>query len=368
MKVLIFDSEISGHHLEYVNNIYQGCDNYPNVEFIFVIPKINFRDYEYEWKEIGNASFRFLNDGEQRSIKKGLIKRCLSESILIKKICKELNIDKLILINLAPVVPILPLLLPNTITVIGIIYHIYLWQPKGSIRNWIDRLRYKILAKKMNVKKILILNDRASADKFNTIFKTSKFKRLPDPLPNIPISKMDLKNKYNINSDHIVFLHFGSLNWRKGTIDILQAIKLLSVDSKYTFIFAGKVSEDIKEEFYSLYNDLCKDYSIVLIDEFCSYSYINSLCGISHCILMPYHISSQSSGVLGHASAHHIPVIGPSSGLIGQLIQDNKLGIGIERISPNTIACAIKDFVPYTVSASYAKKNSLEEFRNILLN
>ena len=56
----------------------------------------------------------------------------------------------------------------------------------------------------------------------------------------------------NIDQSKLVFLHMGDMRKRKGTIDILDSIPLINVElyDKLCFIFAGKISNEIKETFY----------------------------------------------------------------------------------------------------------------------
>lgn len=368
MRILVFDAEISGHHLEYVNNIFSYCKNSQQNKFIFVIPKIDVDKNEFDWTKSENIIFRFLDEDEIARTKGALLKKSFYGSFLIKKIAKEQQADKIILINFAPVIPILPLIMPKSIKLRGIIYQIYLWKPKKGIRKIIDFVRYKVLSKSKSVEKVFILNDHKSASALNKIYKTHKFEAIPDPLPNVYGPDLDIRQKYKISEDSIVFLHFGAMSERKGTLDILNAIKLLSPKNNYTFIFAGRVNEDIRNEFYKLYLDIKKSYNIIFIDDFCSYSCLEALCKVSHCILIPYHITSQSSGLIGHASRHKIPVIGPADGLIGYLIDKYNLGKSLPRITPYTIAKAIQEYVPYNISNDYANLNTIKQFQNILMN
>lgn len=90
-----------------------------------------------------------------------------------------------------------------------------------------------------------------------------------------------------------IFIHFGGLAERKGTLDILQSFNTLSLDEqqKYAFVFAGRVGADIRKEFYKTIDELEGNISIVTIDEFCSYDFIDALCKAVTAILMPYYVT-----------------------------------------------------------------------------
>lgn len=217
------------------------------------------------------------------------------------------------------------------------------------------------------IDKVFILNDQDSADKLNLKFNVTKFKYIPDPLPEVKIKAVPIISDLELAKDSIKFLHFGAMGYRKGTIDILKAIQLIPKDKKYTFIFAGKIHHEIEKEFFSLVDEIKDKQNLIVINEFCSYSILDYLCKNSDCILIPYKITSQSSGLLGHASKYKIPVIGPNQGLIGKLIHENNLGTCLKEITPSNICDAILQFTPYRTSEEYYRTNTIENFQNQLL-
>lgn len=368
MKTLIFDSEIGGHHLEYIDHIYEACGTYDKRDFIFAIPAFDRNASGLMCKNASNVTFRFLTTDELKKTKGGLINRCVRESLLIRELAEYFKVDEIILVNMAPTVPILPLILPNRIKVKGIIYSIYLWAPKQGFRKWIDYVRYKVLSFSRSVSKVFILNDVSSAETLNSSFRTTRFRYLPDPLPTAALEQTT-KIKYDLSGalEGPVFLHLGAMSERKGTLDILKAIDLLPAESHFTFIFAGKIQDEIKERFNELHQKVCRKIKIIVIDEFCSFSLFGHLCTLADCILIPYHITSQSSGILGYASKFGVPVIGPANGLIGNLIDRFELGRTIAPITPHALCKAILDFTPYKTDGRYAAISSVEEFQKILL-
>ena len=45
MRILVFDSVLSGHHLEYIHHIYLGAIQRPEIEYVFAVP-------ENEWFQV----------------------------------------------------------------------------------------------------------------------------------------------------------------------------------------------------------------------------------------------------------------------------------------------------------------------------
>ena len=87
---------------------------------------------------------------------------------------------------------------------------------------------------------------------------------------------------------------------------------------------------------------------------FCDYSFLGELCFECDAILAPYLDSARSSGIIGHASQYHKPIIAPSSGLIGRLVKKYKLGYLLPTISPYSLCDAyrqlrIKNYSPLDI-------------------
>lgn len=98
---------------------------------------------------------------------------------------------------------------------------------------------------------------------------------------------------------------------------ISKAIDLMdrSSISDKVFVFAGRVSKEIKDEFYKLMKNVDGKARIVVYDESFSYEHLRDLCFNCDCVLIPYKNPNQSSGVIGYASHFGKPVNGSDKGL-----------------------------------------------------
>lgn len=373
MKILIFEPSLSGHHLEYLQHLYNGAVGRPDCEFVFAVPREEWsrmRD-KCSWSEAKNVKFVMLDDSKCKAVETGsMLAKSWKLSRMIRRVALEHRVNEIFLITLAGAIPFLPLILLSKIKISGIIYNIYLRAPKKGLRGLIDKFRYWVMSHNRSMTKVFILNDPNSMDMLNKIYHTNKFINLPDPVPQIDLVNLtDLRSEMDISPEKKVFLHFGAMDKRKGTLEILRALCLMTreelIDKK--FIFAGRIDREIYDDFYRLiYRASTNGADIFVRDEFCPYDYIHSLCSTSDCLLIPYTHTSQSSGVLGYAAVHCKPVIGPSDGLIGELIRENKLGITVGNINPENIAKAITEFNKYLISCDYAKKNSIERFIDVI--
>ncbi len=370
MRYLIFDSDVGGHHLEYCHHLYTLAASCPNDYFIFLYsPEMQDLMIQYEWIKSQNIKFYYLSDCDLKKCKdERLLRAAWNKSKIIRKYVKQKSIDKVWLIMLMQLMPFLPFFLPKRIKITGIIYRLYFYESSkmSAVRLFLEKVRYWILAKNSKIEKAFILNDVEMVNVLNNRYNTSHFYYLPDPIPKIDRSKLkDIKEEIGISQKTIMYLHFGGLTKRKGTLEILKAIQLLDVrDLKdKAFVFAGKLYPDISEEFYGLLADIKHKVKIIVYDEFCSPEHLNSLCYSCDVILIPYTNTNQSSGVIGYAAYFGKPVVGPKGGLLGHLIESYNMGVTMESVSADNLSKFIKRTIPICGS-EYGKSHTVNDFLN----
>jgi glycosyltransferase involved in cell wall biosynthesis len=184
------------------------------------------------------------------------------------------------------------------------------------------------------------------------------------------LERINLRELYKITSEEKVFLHFGGLALRKGTTDILSAIDLIdkSLLKNACFIFSGFINDDIKTQFSELTGKLSDKVRLLIFEGFSSYEFQGHLCSIADYILLPYRVSSQSSGILGYAAQYNVPVIGTSAGLLGSLISSYKLGYVYDLKGPGKLANAMIKHLSEPSSGidgtSYLRDNTVHSFQN----
>lgn len=372
MKILIFDWTVEGHHLEYLHHLYKIAVERKSEKFVFLVPTTfdGVKDKFY-WEPTDNVEFRYITEEERLQCENPkLLKAAWFKSKVVSKRVKNLEIDKVWLIVLMHFMPFLPLVLPNSVKVSGVLYRIYFYEGSAirGVRLWIERLRYKLMVWNKSIDKVLVLNDQWATDELNRIYNTDKFTYLPDPVPEIDDSKVhNIREELGVSETDKVFLHFGGLDERKGTLEILKAIGLLdgSALTDKVFVFAGRVNKEIKEEFYNLKKTVDGKVRIIVYDEFCSYEHLHNLCNSCDCVLIPYKNPNQSSGVIGYASHFGKPVLGPNKGLLGRLVNDYGMGQGIDDVSYTGMTEAITNFKNADLSDKYSKTHSVSDFNDV---
>ena len=373
-RVLIFETSVYGHHLEYLHHLHEAAFKDKSKEFYFVLPStFNELKKSFVWQKSDNIHFVIIDRDVENIEKTNGIKSMIARVSLLKKYIREINAKTVLLIRFIAYLPILCGLLPKGVDVIGIVYKIYLYEKEqqgmSRLRLWKNETLYRIIAKSKVIKKLFILNDKDAATYFNEKYETLKFQYLPDPFVPIQVSTKGLREKYGLSNEKL-FIHFGGIDYRKGTIAILKTIFQIEKKSEYAFIFAGRITgKKIASEFYYYFNKLKGEgYKVFVKDEFCSYEFLGSLCFACDGILMPYLDSYQSSGLLGYAAQYMKPVLGPSTGLIGHLIEENCLGVTVWPINEENILDGFKKITTYKVSSNYLINNTPEIFSQSIMN
>lgn len=385
MNSLIFDIEISGHHVEYMKHLKDFlCKEESNDNFIFVVhPEFftRFGNIIGKEKVFKNITFKSISLKEYHECKKGnLIIQSLKIYRLLQYYAKEYKITKAYLLYFNIFQFALGIFKPD-FEINGILFSPYYRMEKGNLREKLEFLRKniqtKLFIRNKYIIKVFILNDLTTANALNSKFRTNKFQMLPDPVPDlVPLRDFSVRKAYNISSERKIFLHFGSLSIRKGTIDILDSFNYLSEnDIKSTaLILAGKATARTDLNIKSKISDLSRKYDYIMIiykNEFVSESLMKSYFDQCDFVLIPYKNIESSSGIIGHAIASGKPVIGTNKGLLGEMISKNHLGYLINESSPELIADSFKKALgDKTITISnpeYLKGHTPEQFALTLI-
>lgn len=377
MNILIFTNDIGGHHLEYIHHMHDVASKDPNNNYIFLIPNgFSEISHNYDWPDSNNVKFVLFDNSFLGGVNK-CIRSQLLYSLKITKFIndyiKKYSVQKIFVNTLIDFIFAAPFLLSKRASLSGIIYKIYLRDPNISkLRSFAEDIVFYIASKSSVFKSIFILNDKDSTLKLNKKFNSNKFVDIIDPYTPLLLNKnYHFRIKYNISYDKKLFVVLGALNTNKGVIEVLDSILLLSpIDKeKFYFVFAGKVSDDIRDKFYKKYYECKKHASILLFDEFCTYGLFANICHECDAILLPYKRVAQSSGMVGYAAQFDKPVIAPSKGLIGDIVSQYKMGLQLDQLTPESLRDAYLEFIQKDIKVdgnSYCKGHSIEEFKKII--
>lgn len=374
MKTMIFDVDIAGHHLEYLHHFYLGALAHSDDDFVFFVSSsFNERKKQYTWPQTSNITFLYSTEEQTaKCLDSKAWKAGLYYTWLLRKVINQVKPDKVLVTTATVFMPFARFILPRDCKVSGIMYTIYSYE-KDAWPKWrlqAERWRIRSSVKSSVFDSIYLLNDEDSCKLWNEYYHTSKFKYLVDPVPTVdPGTCTDIRIKLGIPANDKIFLHFGGMAERKGTLNILKAIISTTGNnlSDKTFVFAGRIYSDIHEDFYHLLEKAREKANILVYDEFVAYEFIYNLCFTTDFILMPYKMSNLSSGLLGYASLFKKTVIGPEKGLIGQLIRKYDLGYCIDVYDIDSISHSFS-LTPMKLNSVYRDVNTLDRFLSQLFD
>lgn len=377
MNILIYEMNINGHRLEYLHHLYMLAMDMPENHFYFVLPEVYLEKKRmFVWPDSSNISIELRPhediqpNGRQTFL--SLYKSQRVNASILRHYIKKYRIDRIFDLSAIRYFPFLPIFLTKGVKIDGIQYSLFPWAEKNFLIRKLDYAKYFLYKFYSCFENIYTLNDAKSADKLNKFFHTTKFKFLPDPF--VPIEydlNKDYRKKHGISNEKIVFAHFGGLQSRKGTMVIMESLKLLTEEEreKYVFVFAGRVYDEIKHDFYEAYEALKSSVNIIIKDGFCDYEYLASLCAGCNAILIPYLVTNQSSGIIGYASQFGKPVIAPSGGIIGRIVSEYEMGMMLPTIDKFALVDAYQKVTNGLVKAptdAYCKTNSVKNFTTVI--
>ena len=283
MTYLIYAPGISGHNIEYLGHIWKHiCVGRPEDSFVFVTPgRFPSVVAELGWPELPNVRFDCYSDEEAEVLDSD---RKLARSRMICRVLRARirrhQADMVYVQFLIETLPLAPFLLPRKARMTGIIYKIYLyeWKESSRLRKLAHVCKYWLFARSKRYASVLLLNDPVSARLLCKLYRTDKFRPITDPFMELQRKGESFRTLHGIADDAVVLSHFGTLQRRKGTMAIVESLKLLDAQerSRYVFVFAGKVMEDIKEEFYRKMDGI-REVRTVVLDGFLPYDELADL-------------------------------------------------------------------------------------------
>lgn len=374
MTVLVYADSVKGHYPEYVHHMYMAAVIRPDVRFVFVVPE-RFKEVMggMEWTEAENTEFEYIPQADVDYIdNSGMLKASIKRCRIVNKAARKYNADKVFAMTLMYMLPMAPFMLRRKLKLSGIIYKIYLYEQDESsrLRRLSDRLKYFLITGMGRVDKAFVLNDSDAAKRLNAIHGTDVFDFLPDPVNEIVPTKERnaMRAEIGVGADDRLFIHIGAMARRKGTLLVLDSIEALSDEQRqrYVFYFAGRVGADIKDAFNDRVKSLREIGARIHVSEgFCSYEFLANLCVAADGIVIPYLETAQSSGIIGYASLFGAPAVATGKGMIGNLVKQYGLGIGVEP-EPGEIAKAYSliDSEQIRAGDGYLHSHKISDFQN----
>lgn len=344
-RIVVFTATVAGHNMEYLHHIYDVAIHRCENQYVFVVPA-SFEQVKHNmtWPQADHIRFDYITNEEVATFQsKGMLASSYNMCKIVRNRLKKHHADKLFVVTLMSHLPFAPFMYGCHVKMSGVIYKIYLyeWKRASFLRRVSDVVKYQLLVRFPLFEHLYLLNDEPAVRRINRAYRSTKFRPLVDPYTPIEQPKrQNLRQAFLCRKEDKLFIHFGAMDARKGTLEILDSLALLDEKQRerYCFVFAGRVAPAIKEEFYRRVEQLKSRVRIYVKDEFCSYDYLASLCEACDALVIPYLETAQSSGVIGYASQFQKPVIAPKRGLVGKLVRRYKLGVTTDVTSEGLLA------------------------------
>lgn len=375
MKFLIFEPQSTGHHFEYVKHELDYAIGSED-SFVFVLAN-GFRDKLHDFYDkplTDNITLYFLTDEESEFVRiPSIMTRSRKLALLLRGYYRRISPDKIILNQLVLHIPYLLLYFTKKNLIRGIVYKIPRHRDCSTMMGRIkDNLFYWLVSSCRAIDKIWLLNDEESAIYYNNFYRSSKFESLADPIYVTETLNPDILDRYK-DTHKIILFHGGGMGERKGTLDIIDALKAMSEDrlKNFILILGGKLSDNAE---YKIVNEFVDSYGekmeIEFPNSFISFEDLCSYIKVADYVLIPYKNVEQSSGILGYSAYYNKKVVGPAGGLLGHLITTYNLGLVLSSSGSNGLADVFSRIVKpdssQSVNTKYVEMNSIENFVNTL--
>lgn len=354
---IIIDLAITGHHTIFLKYVFDYInDKNDNVKYYFIINEKIRSNFVIKNPNIELCLIN--NDDIEKLFNENTIKYSLNITMFLIKKSKQFNVSDILIMDMNIYQFGLIFSNLNGLRIRGIIFSQYFRQEiiskKDYFRYFKRKLLIDFLIKKKSIKRIYFLNDTKGVVEENNKLKTNKFFNIPDPVNLFDIEKIiNIKTKENIPKHHKIFLHYGSMDVRKGSLLILKSLLLLPEKEydKFTIIFAGISSKnDINDSIDSSIKELkSKGVNFIHYNQFMNKQMTESLFECADYCLCPYTSVEASSGSVGLSIVSNTKIIGPNIGLLGEIIKESGLGIVLKIHTESDLAqifieCINKDF------------------------
>ncbi|MGR3810053.1 glycosyltransferase [Jiulongibacter sp. NS-SX5] len=224
------------------------------------------------------------------------------------------------------------------------------------------------------LKNIFILNDQPTVDALNDSDE-QRFSYLADPVFDYPCYKLtDIRDKYIIDKDRLIFLIFGYMDERKNVVNILNALEGLEKEDqqKVCLMMVGKTADHYQDTLEKAIQKHSSEVQLFHIDDFVDNCEMEALFAQSDLVLRMNINFFASSGIIGLAAKHNKPSIVSDYGIVAELTEAYKLGRLVDPLDVSQLRALFRGFIKDPESwkidgQSYYKQHNTKAFVETLL-
>jgi glycosyltransferase involved in cell wall biosynthesis len=171
-------------------------------------------------------------------------------------------------------------------------------------------------------------------------------------------------------------LLFGSIDERKGTVPMLDALAALREPDqvRLALLLMGRIDDGLRERVAHF--AAASKVQVVLADRYVDEAEIQPTFRASDLVLLTYLHHIGSSGVLVRAARAEVPVLSTDYGLLGAQVRDNRLGAIVDATSSAAIRSVLEawladaDAIPFDAerARAFASANTAEAFAETIFS
>ena len=382
---------MSGHHLDYIEflvEFLQTKDPKTRNSYIFVLPEAaapRFKKSEALLRFHYVASQQFTQNAGQ-----SLLKKTALDLAFLGQLATHYKAQRLLLMQIdAYQFELGRVWVENTgLKVWGILFAPF-HGPYEDGSSWAKWLKLTLrgcrkmgqmswLLRNPNVEKLFFLNHRAAVQTHKTYFG-NRFDYLPDPINDgIVVAETieTLRIKYRIPQNRRVLLIYGHLSPRKNIPNIMASLAYLSAEQKsqICIFVCGEAEEGYEQVLKTAIETAEKTQSkVAFVKNFHVFDAqsTHEVIKLSDVVLVPYLHFFSSSNILGLAAKYNKPLISTQLGIMGELMRQYELGVGVNPADVENIAEAIGNGLQKKFSgidgSNYLRDHAAEAFCQKLL-
>lgn len=192
----------------------------------------------------------------------------------------------------------------------------------------------------------------------------NKIRYLADPNEiNTPLAKADGRASLGLDEGKWVILLFGSLSWRKGVVDLLNATISNQWPPECQVLLMGRPDSDVQKQILRPeVQQAIRDRRVQVIDRYVTDTKRDAALAACDAVWCCYKQFYQMSGVLVLAGLARRPVVASCEGLIGWLTKKYNCGVVLEKSNPATVCSTIHKLVADTRHSEVMGDNGARYF------
>lgn len=382
-EFLIYDAAGSGHHGEFLENMISGLPDTGVNYVILAHPQLRERleGAKLEYQSAVRLEYLVEEQLAALAAAKRLIVRGRLELDIVVKYCATHPIRKVIMMHMnVHQFGLGRRALPKGVTIRGLLLNPYtpLRRAFGLrakafafVTGLRKRLQFAWMLQNRSIERVFLLNDPSTAEQLNQWFpRRAVFASIPDPLPALS-GQVEMPAVRGAARRPYCFLMAGSIAPRKGCLEVLAAFAILaeSIDRPIRLQILGRFREEYRDYRNRVFERVKQlnarpGITVVVEDRFISDQELQEAFAEADCILAPYLDFYGSSGMIGYACRYQKPLLACRDGLIGEIVQKQRLGLVVNpryvSSLSSAMACMVKGDFEYSKESASRYKHAAQ--------